>query len=156
MIEVPVERLSTAAGREAPFGSRRKGAFDLGLFVEAGARTDIHVPWMHDVAPVLLPRGWESNGEGRKERRESLRRPGIVYADCSDIISTGQVLGYLWDYDMRGFLADLLLLNWTNPIGAHEDIEQPGVFEIIRTVIEDGKVKAPPAVKPGSPPGGKR
>jgi hypothetical protein len=124
LVEIPVDALGWALGRDVPFGQRSKGFFELGPVLEPVGRLltpAVTGPRLHepvaadDVLDPSTPCGL-------------LVCNGLLVVDLSDEVTYGiygENLGNrLWDYT----------LGWLDPIGAHGDYRNPRVIAVIAAI----------------------
>ena len=125
LVEIPVDGLSYALGREVPWGQRGKGFFELGGLNEGMGRlvppamigSQVPIYSLSDISQMKAPPN------------------GVFVVDASDIIKIGALgldrSNHLFDYT----------LGWLDPMGAHSDFKNPeamGLYKwFINTKLED-------------------
>jgi pimeloyl-ACP methyl ester carboxylesterase len=124
LVEIPVDGLSWALGREVPFGQRSKGFLEFGPVLEPVGRLLSPVvtgPRLHP--PVSPAAAFDDSAPCGLVVCE-----GLLVVDASDHITRGALgenLGNpFWDYT----------LGWLDPIGAHGDYRNPEVVAAVRRI----------------------
>jgi pimeloyl-ACP methyl ester carboxylesterase len=116
LVEIPVDGLSHALGREIPWGQRGKGIFMLGGLNEGMGRL---------VPPALI--GSQVPIYSLSNISQMKRPPnGVFVVDASDIIKTGT-----FGLDQSNPLVDYTL-GWLDPLGAHSDYKNQEVQALLR------------------------
>jgi pimeloyl-ACP methyl ester carboxylesterase len=116
LVEIPVDGLSHALGREIPWGQRGKGVFMLGSMNEGMGRL---------VPPQLI--GPQVPIYSLPDISQMERPPnGVFVVDASDIIKRGA-----FGLDQSKPLVDYTL-GWLDPLGAHSDYKNPEVLALLR------------------------
>jgi pimeloyl-ACP methyl ester carboxylesterase len=116
LVEIPVDGLSHALGREIPWGQRGKGFFMLGGLNEGMGRL---------VPPAMI--GGQVPVYSLPEISQMKAPPnGVFVVDASDIIKSG-ALGFdrskpLFDYT----------IGWIDPMGSHSDFKNPEAMALLR------------------------
>ncbi len=136
VVEIPVDGLSWALGREVPFGQRSKGFLEFGPILEPVGRLLSPVV----TGPVLHPPVSPEAVFDSSTPCGLVVCQGLLVIDASDEITLGALgedLGNpLWDYT----------LGWIDPIGAHGDYRNPRVVAVVRRLaLHLGKPRLTPA-----------
>ncbi len=116
LVEIPVDGLSYALGREVPWGQRGKGIFMLGGLNEGMGRlvppamigSQVPVYSLSDISQMKAPPN------------------GVFVVDASDIIKKGA-----FGFDRSNPLFDYTL-GWLDPMGAHSDFKNPEALALLK------------------------
>jgi len=119
LVEIPVDGLSYALGREVPWGQRGKGLFMLGSLNEGMGRlvppamigSQVPIYSLSDISQMKAPPN------------------GVFVVDASDIIKRG-ALGF----DRSNHLFDYTL-GWLDPMGSHSDLKNPETMGLYRWFV---------------------
>jgi len=116
LVEIPVDGLSYALGREVPWGQRGKGIFMLGGLNEGMGRL-VPPAMLGSQVPVYSP-----------SDISQMKAPptGVFVVDASDIVRTGP-----FGIDRGNHLFDYTL-GWLDPLGAHSDYKNPESLALLR------------------------
>jgi hypothetical protein len=129
VVEIPVDLLGAALGREVPWGQRGKGFFSLGALSESAGRLAA-APLDSNPPPVYSPEELFEivrAGEGCGLPRCA----GVFMIDASDLIRVGS-----FGVGLDGALADYTL-GWVDPLGAHGDYRRPQVVWMIGAITNN-------------------
>lgn len=125
VVEIAVDGIGRAAGREVPWGRRGKGFFTLGSIHEGMGRMSPPLALYED-PPVYTP-----------EELDALERvpTGVFVVDASERISTGA-----FGADLANPLADYTL-GWLDPLGAHSDFTNPRAIVLAAWMTSGGRIE---------------
>jgi hypothetical protein len=127
LVEIPVDGLSYALGREVPWGQRGKGIFMLGGVNEGMGRL-VPPAMIGSQVPVYSP-----------SDVLQLKRPpnGVFVVDASDIIKRGA-----FGLDRGNHLFDYTL-GWLDPMGSHSDFKNPEAMGLYKWFVNTKQEDSP-------------
>jgi hypothetical protein len=123
VVEIAVDGVGRAAGREVPWGRRGKGFFTLGSIYEGMGRMSPPLALYKDPT-VYTP-----------EELDALERvpSGVFVVDATERISTGA-----FGADLANPLVDYTL-GWLDPLGAHSDFTNPRAIALAAWMASGGR-----------------
>jgi pimeloyl-ACP methyl ester carboxylesterase len=127
LVEIPVDGLSYALGREEPWGQRGKGIFMLGGLNEGMGRL---------VPPAMI--GSQVPIYSLSDVSQKKAPPnGVFVVDASNIIKRGA-----FGFDRSNHLFDYTL-GWLDPMGSHSDFKNPEAMGLYRWFVNTKQEDSP-------------
>jgi pimeloyl-ACP methyl ester carboxylesterase len=127
LVEIPVDGISYALGREVPWGQRGKGFFELGGLNEGMGRlvppamigSQVPIYSLSDISQMKAPPN------------------GVFVVDASNIIKRGA-----FGFDRSNHLFDYTL-GWLDPMGSHSDFKNPEAMGLYKWFVNTKQEDSP-------------